>query len=460
MHTYRRHIRATVEITCDLLGVACGWCLVTQFGRSLESPPLGEVLLLWILVAVSLRLYRHSRLSDRDSYFLDTLRPTFIVSAMIVIPMLYSQRRESGEVFGLAFAVALLASLTSGRFLCRALIRFVGTRWPVRSKVALVGDQERATGVAWRLQETKAADVRGLILSNRCIENAGRGRINVLGTTSNLAEVINREHLDTLVVVDAEIPEPELRAFSEVSARMGVRITWSFSPAPVTERVVYWEDYGIPLLELDGEPVSKKGRFFKRAIDILGSAVLLLLLAPVMLAIAAAIKLTSHGPVLFAAPRVGRGGRYFMFLKFRSMRVDSGRADVAARNEKNGHLFKIRHDPRVTPFGRFIRRYSLDELPQLINVLMGDMSLVGPRPLPIEDLGPDGMSRTFAIWSEHRASVPPGITGLWQIRGRSELPFADLVRHDLEYIHNWSLKLDLAILLRTPFQVLFGRGAY
>ncbi|HSR06094.1 MAG TPA: exopolysaccharide biosynthesis polyprenyl glycosylphosphotransferase, partial [Bryobacteraceae bacterium] len=327
-------------------------------------------------------------------------------------------------------------------------------------KVALVGDQERATGVAWRLQETKAADVRGLILSNRCIENAGRGRINVLGTTSNLAEVINREHLYTLVVVDAEIPEPELRAFSEVSARMGVRITWSFSPAPVTERVVYWEDYGIPLLELDGEPVSKKGRFFKRAIDILGSAVLLLLLAPVMLAIAAAIKLTSHGPVLFAAPRVGRGGRYFMFLKFRSMRVDSGRADVAARNEKNGHLFKIRNDPRVTPFGRFIRRYSLDELPQLINVLMGDMSLVGPRPLPIEDLGPDGMSRTFAIWSEHRASVPPGITGLWQIRGRSELPFADLVRHDLEYIHNWSLKLDLAILLRTPFQVLFGRGAY
>jgi lipopolysaccharide/colanic/teichoic acid biosynthesis glycosyltransferase len=149
-----------------------------------------------------------------------------------------------------------------------------------------------------------------------------------------------------------------------------------------------------------------------------------------------------------------------MFLKFRSMRVNSARADVAARNEKSGHLFKIRDDPRVTPLGRFIRRYSLDELPQLINVLMGDMSLVGPRPLPIEDLGPDGMSRTFAIWSEHRASVPPGITGLWQIRGRSELPFADLVRHDLEYIHNWSLKLDIAILLQTPFQVFFGRGAY
>jgi exopolysaccharide biosynthesis polyprenyl glycosylphosphotransferase len=379
---------------------------------------------------------------------------------MIVIPMLYSQRKHGSEFFGLAFVALLLGSLTAGRFLCRSLIRFVGTRWPTRPKVALVGDQERAAGIAWRLQETKAADVRGVILSNGHRDNAERGRINVLGTTTNLAEVINRERLDTLVLVDAEIPEMELQAFREVSARMGVNITWSFSPAPVKERVVYWEDCGIPLLELETDPFSKKQRFFKRAIDILGSSVLLILLAPVMLVIAALIKITSPGPVFFAAPRVGRGGRYFMFLKFRSMRVNSGRADVAARNEKNGHLFKIRHDPRVTPLGRFIRRYSLDELPQLINVLVGDMSLVGPRPLPIEDLGPDGMSRTFAIWSEHRASVPPGITGLWQIRGRSELPFADLVRHDLEYVHNWSLKLDLTILLQTPLQVFFGRGAF
>ena len=460
MHTYRRYIRATIEVTCDLVGVACGWYLATGLGRSLESPPLSEALLLWIIVAASLRLYRHSRLSDTYSYLFDTLRPTFIVSAIIVVPMLYAHKKESSEVFALSFFAALLGSLTAGRWLCRGLIRFVGRRWPTRSKIALVGDQERAAGVAWRLQETKAADVRGLILSNNRLENAERGQIAVLGTTSNLAEVINRERLDTLVLIDAEIPELELQAFSEVSARMGVRITWSFSPAPVTERVVYWEDCGIPLLELELHPFSKKQHFLKRVLDILGSAVLLIFLAPVMLAIAALIKITSRGPVLFAAPRVGRGGRYFMFLKFRSMQVNSGRADVAASNEKNGHLFKIRNDPRVTPLGRFLRRYSLDELPQLINVLMGEMSLVGPRPLPIEDLGPDGMSRTFAIWSEHRASVPPGITGLWQIRGRSELPFADLVRHDLEYIHNWSLKLDMAILLQTPLHVLFGRGAY
>lgn len=116
----------------------------------------------------------------------------------------------------------------------------------------------------------------------------------------------------------------------------------------------------------------------------------------------------------------------------------------------------MRNDPRVTRFGRILRIYSLDELPQLINVLIGDMSLVGTRPLPVEDLDPDGLSTRFEIWSEQRASVLPGITGLWQVKGRSELPFSDLVKYDLDYVHNWSLALDLKLLLKTP-AVVFGR---
>jgi lipopolysaccharide/colanic/teichoic acid biosynthesis glycosyltransferase len=136
------------------------------------------------------------------------------------------------------------------------------------------------------------------------------------------------------------------------------------------------------------------------------------------------------------------------------------RTHVAHANEKQGHIFKIKRDPRVTPVGRFIRRYSLDELPQLINVLLGEMSLVGPRPLPAGDLGPDGMSREFADWSEGRSAVYPGITGLWQVNGRSELPFEEMVRLDLQYIREWSLLLDIKIILATPGLVVRGVGAY
>jgi lipopolysaccharide/colanic/teichoic acid biosynthesis glycosyltransferase len=142
------------------------------------------------------------------------------------------------------------------------------------------------------------------------------------------------------------------------------------------------------------------------------------------------------------------------------MYTEVRREAVLGANEKDGHIFKIRNDPRVTFLGRFLRQYSLDELPQLFNVLAGQMSLVGPRPLPAEDLDPDGLSSRFAAWSERRASVPPGITGLWQIRGRSDLPFTDLIKYDLEYVHNWSLLLDIRILLQTPLFVLRGRGAY
>jgi lipopolysaccharide/colanic/teichoic acid biosynthesis glycosyltransferase len=171
------------------------------------------------------------------------------------------------------------------------------------------------------------------------------------------------------------------------------------------------------------------------------------------------IKLTSPGPIFYTAPRVGKGGRHFSFFKFRSMRVSSPRERAKLANEKDGHIFKIKNDPRVTPLGRFLRRYSLDELPQLLNVLRGEMSLVGPRPLPAEDLDPDGMSSRFANWSEQRSRVNPGISGLWQIKGRSELDFEDMMRFDIEYIRNWSLLLDLKILLATPGLVMRGRGA-
>lgn len=193
----------------------------------------------------------------------------------------------------------------------------------------------------------------------------------------------------------------------------------------------------------------------KRFLDIVGAALLLVLLAPVLAAAAAAVVLDSPGPVIFRQPRTGRNGRHFHVLKLRTMRVGSERRReaLAGRNESDGHLFKIRDDPRITAAGRRLRRYSLDELPQLFNVLAGDMSLVGPRPLPRDDSEFTGPAR-------RRLEVRPGLTGLWQISGRSDLGWEESLRLDLAYVDTWSLRLDLLILARTPRVVLRGDGAY
>ncbi|WP_127360612.1 sugar transferase [Actinacidiphila soli] len=193
----------------------------------------------------------------------------------------------------------------------------------------------------------------------------------------------------------------------------------------------------------------------KRVVDVMGAAVLIVLLAPVLLAAIVAIRLDSRGPVLFRQRRTGRHGREFFVLKLRTMRVGSERQRQAlsASNETDGHLFKIREDPRITSTGRWLRRFSLDELPQLFNVLMGHMSLVGPRPLPLEDSAFTGEAR-------HRLLVRPGLTGLWQISGRSDLSWDESLRLDLTYVDTWSLRLDLLILARTPAAVLRGDGAY
>jgi lipopolysaccharide/colanic/teichoic acid biosynthesis glycosyltransferase len=199
-------------------------------------------------------------------------------------------------------------------------------------------------------------------------------------------------------------------------------------------------------------------KLFKRAMDVAGSGLGLLLLSPLLLLLAAAVRLDSPGPILFRQLRLGRGGRPFHVLKFRTMVADAERrlGDLEARNESGGVLFKIRDDPRVTRLGRVLRQTSLDELPQLINVLRGEMSLVGPRPLQLRDsrLLEAQDAQAFAT----RLSVPPGITGPWQVSGRSEAA-DNMVQLDLDYIESWSLALDLKVLLRTIPAVLTTRGA-
>jgi exopolysaccharide biosynthesis polyprenyl glycosylphosphotransferase len=194
---------------------------------------------------------------------------------------------------------------------------------------------------------------------------------------------------------------------------------------------------------------------FKRAFDLLSSFVALALLAPLFVVVAALIKITSRGPIFFKQERVGLHGRTFHMLKFRSMVADAEalKARLAAQNEQGGPVFKIRRDPRITAVGRFIRKYSIDELPQLINVLRGEMSVVGPRP-PI----PSEVAK-YEAWQRRRLSVRPGLTCVWQVSGRNEISFEEWMYLDMQYIDHWSLAQDFQLILKTVPVVLTGRGA-
>jgi lipopolysaccharide/colanic/teichoic acid biosynthesis glycosyltransferase len=216
------------------------------------------------------------------------------------------------------------------------------------------------------------------------------------------------------------------------------------------------ELHGLPLAHLPPPSLGLRARLEKRALDLVLAVPLILITLPVWLLAAAAIKIGSPGPVFFRQERTGQGGRPFRVFKFRTMAADAWqrRASVAGHNEADGPLFKMAADPRVTRIGALLRRTSIDELPQLLNVLRGEMSLVGPRPLPVEESDRlDGAARD-------RLQVVPGITGLWQVSGRSDLSYADLAHLDSVYVRSWSLAWDLRIIRATPGAVLGRRGAY
>jgi len=263
--------------------------------------------------------------------------------------------------------------------------------------------------------------------------------------------------LDELIVADAGLEEGELLEIVDLAHRRGVKVR----VAPRTTELLisrgeYVPGQAVPLFELRPPILAGTDWVVKRAFDVIVAALIAVIGLPFWLLIAAAIKLTSRGPVLYADPRVGLGERTFRMLKFRTMvqGAAGAQASLESANEASGALFKIRNDPRVTSVGRFLRRYSLDEFPNVLNVLRGEMSLVGPRPLPLRD------HAMLDQWHRRRSDVLPGMTGLWQIAGRSDLSFDDLVRLDVYYLENWSIWLDISIMVKTLPAVIARRGAY
>ena len=283
------------------------------------------------------------------------------------------------------------------------------------------------------------------------------GRFKALGPLDNLPAVLDEEQPDEVIITLPWMYHRKIMGIVRECERRRVRprIVPDLFQMSLTQ--VNVEDLGgVPLIGVRAVAISKGALLVKRLIDVTVAVVGLVLCAPLFLLIALAIRLDSPGPIIFRQTRVGLRGRHFEMYKFRSMHVGAEEQQdmLADLNEADGPIFKIRDDPRLTRVGRILRRLSLDELPQLVNVLRGEMSLVGPRPpIPAE-------VEKYQEWHKKRLEAPPGMTGLWQVSGRSRLSFDEMVLLDIYYIENWSLWLDFKILMRTIPKVLLGEGAY
>jgi exopolysaccharide biosynthesis polyprenyl glycosylphosphotransferase len=278
-----------------------------------------------------------------------------------------------------------------------------------------------------------------------------------LGALTDLPGVLEREAVQEVIIADPDFPQDKAVELVDMCHQRGVTVQVAPSTMEILiDRAEFAPGHTVPLFTLRPPVFEGVDYAVKRTFDLVVSCLSLIILSPFLLAIAAAIKLSSRGPVIYRSIRPGMAGKPFRCFKFRTMRehAEDTQDELESLNELSGALFKIRDDPRMTKVGRFLRRFSLDELPQLVNVVRGEMSLVGPRPLPMRDFD------RLEEWHKKRYLVLPGITGLWQVSGRAELDFDDLVRLDFLYLERWSIMLDLTILLKTVPAVLSRRGAF
>jgi exopolysaccharide biosynthesis polyprenyl glycosylphosphotransferase len=361
------------------------------------------------------------------------------------------------NTFGFAPTAYVLSTMLIGalraayELVTRELLRVMG----VRRRALLVGEENEVRELHRTLGFGRAGidyEFVGVVSPS-----ANGMPLPVLGDLAALPGVLDSYRLDELILTEADFDDRQLLEIVDQAHRRGVKVRVAPKTSELlTERAEYIPGQGVPLFELRPPVFAGTDWLVKRTFDLVVSALVLVVGAPLWLAVAAAIKLTSPGPVLYRDRRIGLNETEFGMVKFRTMRAGAAALQPAleAENEASGALFKIRDDPRVTRVGRLLRRLSLDEIPNVLNVLRGEMSLVGPRPLPVRDF------ERLEDWHRKRYLVLPGMTGLWQISGRSHLSFDDLVRLDFYYLENWSIWLDISILVRTLPAVFARRGAY
>jgi exopolysaccharide biosynthesis polyprenyl glycosylphosphotransferase len=463
METLRAGARVVALLALDLLAVAAA--IFTAL--ALKEAVLGELVvdeiadqtreIVAFVYLITALLFARSHLYARRS-----VRPgmTRVVASLFQVTLVaLGFAIVNGEGFSsyyifygsLIFAVLYVSSL---RFVFDRATGVVLRAAGYRRRTVLVGTGEHIEAVAHALQgENSPVNVVGFISLTPRPDNG----LKSLGSLEDVGRVVERNKIDDVIIADPAFPQQEAVELVDACHQRGVRVHAAPSTMEILiHRAEFVPGQSVPLFELKPPVFDGLDYAMKRTFDVIGASLILLALSPVLLGMALVVKLSSRGPVLYRSIRPGIGGAPFACLKFRTMYhdADQRQADLESLNEASGAIFKIKDDPRLTPIGRNLRRFSLDELPQLINVLKGEMSLVGPRPLPMRDFD------RLESWHKKRYLVLPGITGLWQVSGRSDLDFDDLVRLDFLYLERWSPFLDLTILLKTIPAVLGRKGAY
>jgi len=381
------------------------------------------------------------------------------VISLFALVTLFKRYGVNRSLIGMV-GISAFASLFLTRIAARAFLVHYTQKGYDRHYVIVGGADERAVALAETLEneQGRVFQVRGFVTETPGDPGRPLGRWSVLGTFSDLPAIASKTPVDEVFLLPTSGPLEAQLPLIQRCEEMGMSVHLRLSPFEKSiSRLELEEVGGWDYLRFTTTPRSGSALFAKRVLDVFVAAFLLALLSPLLLLVALLVRLTSRGPTIFRQERAGRNGRVFTLYKFRTMveGAEKDRANLESKNEMEGPVFKIKDDPRVTGLGKFLRRTSIDELPQLWNILKGDMSLVGPRPLPLYEV------EKFEPWQRRRMSMRPGITCLWQVSGRSKVvSFTDWMRLDLEYVDHWSLRLDVKILLRTIPAVLGAKGAY
>lgn len=476
----RARLVASVLLAIDLVGVALAFfgaywlrdSILPALGlRPQHLYPLGEylpllplVLAIWGFLLARFGAYRsHRTISLLDEAW--SIVRVCGMGAVLFVLCIYLLRLDAALLGNDQISRVWIGSLVAGSALAilatrtavRLLSRFVRSYGYNYRTILVVGTGPVAQSLAQSIDDHGYWGYRLLGFVEADEEPRGETTANpVVGTVADIPRLIESEVVDEVIFA---VPRPQLAELEDLFLELeeqGVLVRLALNVFPHTRaRVDVGDLDGVPLLTFSTTPSSPALMALKRVLDLALSIVLLALALPVMGTIALAIKLTSGGQVLFRQTRCGLNGRRFTLYKFRTMveGAETRRHELAHLNEMDGPVFKVRKDPRITSLGRLLRRFSLDELPQLWNVLSGNMSLVGPRPAIPEEVA------QYKRWQRRRLTMRPGLTCLWQISGRNEIDFERWIELDLEYIDSWSPLLDLKILARTVPVVLTGRGA-